>query len=292
MTIVLGILGPAGSGKSTAAKYLVEKYGARRYAFATPLKEILKYAFEFSDEQLFGTQEQKEDVDPRYNHSARWFMQRLGTEGIRRVFGDRFWARECLRKITLDADAESLADMGHPGPYLAVIDDVRFISEADEVRWYDARKYNDDPDNGGFVGARGYVWRLETNWAESSADPTHQSEAEWLKAPFDESIRPTAYGVEHLYAELDRACAKYGISPLATFSTEHDPKRSPGRHYQEMEPQSLPKPGQGQCRHCGHFPLIHGASQCHHLDVWDGEVPPAEAYCTCPGYEPQPTGTL
>jgi molybdopterin-guanine dinucleotide biosynthesis protein len=36
MTLVVGICGPAGSGKTTVAKYLERHYGARSYALADP----------------------------------------------------------------------------------------------------------------------------------------------------------------------------------------------------------------------------------------------------------------
>lgn len=197
MTVVIGILGPAGSGKSAVAQHLVENYGAKRYSLAGPLKEIAKRVFEFSDEQLYGTQAQKEADDPRYNFSPRWLLQRLGTEGCRAVLGPNVWTDALMRHIKMEL------------PELAVVDDVRFVNEANKIRegfWRSSRipgtmdEY--DP---------GYIWRLESPWRETTADASHASEAEWTQCEFDHRIAPTEYGIENLYALVDEACAHFNI---------------------------------------------------------------------------------
>lgn len=132
VTLIIGVGGLAGAGKSTAASYLVDKYGARRYAFATPLKEIVRRTFDFSHAQVYGSQADKEADDPRYGFSPRWAMMRLGTEGIRSVLGAEFWAEFCLKQIAIDR------------PDVAVIEDVRFPNEAEKVHT-----------------AGGIVWRVE-----------------------------------------------------------------------------------------------------------------------------------
>ena len=40
--IIIGLVGEAASGKGTVAKYLVEKYGARTFAFSTAMKDCVK----------------------------------------------------------------------------------------------------------------------------------------------------------------------------------------------------------------------------------------------------------
>lgn len=202
MTVVIGILGPAGSGKSAVAQHLVENYGAKRYSLAGPLKEIAKRVFEFSDEQLYGTQAQKEADDPRYNFSPRWLLQRLGTEGCRAVLGPNVWTDALMRHIKMEL------------PELAVVDDVRFVNEANKIRegfWRNLRilgtmdEYKD-------VFCPGLIWRLESPWRETKADASHASEAEWVKCQFDYRIAPTEYGIEKLYALVDEACAQFGIT--------------------------------------------------------------------------------
>ena len=97
--VILGLMGAAGSGKSTAAKYLVERYGAQRFSFADPLKDMVKAAFDLTEAQVRGTQAEKEAIDPRYNVSPRWLLQRIGTEGCRNTFGKNFWTERTLERI-------------------------------------------------------------------------------------------------------------------------------------------------------------------------------------------------
>lgn len=188
MTITIALVGPAGAGKSTAAAHLAEHYGARRYSFAAPLKEIARRALDLSEAQVYGSQADKEAPDPRYGFSPRWFLQRLGTEGVRAVLGDDFWSRATLDLIARDA------------PALAVIDDARFANECALVRR---------------TGAHGYVLRLHL----PPGDPTstdsgaHASEREWRDVAVDAEISPSVRGLATLYTAVDQAMARIFIDP-------------------------------------------------------------------------------
>jgi len=194
VTKVIGLCGPAGSGKSTAAGYLARVYGAKVYAFATPLKQIVGNAFNLAHRQLYGTQTEKDTTDERYNVSPRWLMQRVGTDGIRAVLGETFWAELTLKEIRKDR------------PKFAVIEDVRFESEATSVRFELNRGPFDTT-----VERLGYVWRFDNPWYVDDAD--HPSESEWAKCPYDHSLAPVEKTPEALYRELDQACKKFGIYP-------------------------------------------------------------------------------
>jgi hypothetical protein len=127
--MIIGITGKIGSGKSTAADYLVEKHGYTEYSMAAPLKEIGRL-FGFTDEQLYGTQEQKLQIHPHWGISARTFLQKAGTE----LF------REAMPKIIPDMKTErtiwvDLFKLKYKKePKLYVISDVRFLDEAAVIK--------------------------------------------------------------------------------------------------------------------------------------------------------------
>jgi hypothetical protein len=118
---VVGLLGRAGSGKSTLAKYLQQNYDAEVFSFASPLKGLAKDLLELQDSQLYGTQAEKETVDPRYGFSARTFMERLGN-GARKHLGEAVWRDGCFFAIE--------KHFREHGCRMYVIDDVRYPNEA------------------------------------------------------------------------------------------------------------------------------------------------------------------
>jgi hypothetical protein len=145
--VIIGLCGKAGSGKSTVAKFFRDNYGATIHSFAKPLKAIAKDFFDLSDEQVFGTQAQKETVDPRWGLSPRQILQKLGTDCIRKHLGEDVWARATLRQI--------------PSVGIHVIEDCRFVNEAELIRQHG-----------------GELLKLECPNRRSAADALHASEAE------------------------------------------------------------------------------------------------------------------
>jgi hypothetical protein len=113
--MIIGLLGRAGSGKTTVADYLVREHGAQKFSFAAPLKEMARRVYALSDAQLYGPQAVKETVDPRYGRSPRELLQYLGTDVCRDILGEDVWVNAAMRAIT---------------PFsLWVCDDVRFFNE-------------------------------------------------------------------------------------------------------------------------------------------------------------------
>jgi len=154
--VVIAFLGRAGSGKSTAAKYVEETYGAKKVGFAGPVKELARLAYNFTDEQLYGSQAVKEAVDPRYGFSSREGMQRIG-EGARQIIGRDVWVTACFKYI------ESC------GESIFVIEDCRYVNEAKAI--IEAS------------GFRGIVIKLTCPDSVSVANAEHPSEAEVDKVP-------------------------------------------------------------------------------------------------------------
>lgn len=119
---VIGLSGKIGSGKSTAAKYLQQTYGAEIVPLAGPLKRVAKTVLNFSDEQLYGSQFEKNAIDQRYGFSARWFLQRLGTDGLRKEFGENVHVDAVIRELRKKDPSK-----------LYVVDDLRFTGEAEAL---------------------------------------------------------------------------------------------------------------------------------------------------------------
>lgn len=70
MKTIIAMCGLAGSGKDTACDYLVKNYGFMKTSFAAPMKEMVKIAFGFTDEQLYGSSSKREEEDKRYPFSG------------------------------------------------------------------------------------------------------------------------------------------------------------------------------------------------------------------------------
>lgn len=120
--IVVGLAGPARSGKSTVAMHLIDTHGFAEYAFAEPIKEGLRVMFDLDDDQLYG--ERKEVVIPWLGVSPRELAQTLGTEWGRRHVQDDVWLR--LAQRWLQRVPRFLTGV--------VFSDVRFENEAEFVR--------------------------------------------------------------------------------------------------------------------------------------------------------------
>lgn len=101
---VIGLSGPAGAGKDTAAAYLVEYHGYKAMAFADPLRAMLGVVLDMvgaptslwlSDRSL------KEREIPGLGVSPRAFLQAMGTEGGRALSSD-IWVRVAQERIEAD----------------------------------------------------------------------------------------------------------------------------------------------------------------------------------------------
>ena len=76
--MIIGLAGKKGSGKDTIADYLCEQYGFIKYGFGDPIKEIGRIMFDFTTEQLYGSE--KELLDNNWGIIPRDFFQKFGTE--------------------------------------------------------------------------------------------------------------------------------------------------------------------------------------------------------------------
>ena len=119
---LVALTGRAGSGKSTAADYLVEEHGFVLVKFAEPLKNMLR-ALGLSDEEIEGSLKEQR-CSLLAGRTPRHAMQTLGTEWGRDCIGADFWIG-LWERIACDV-------LDHGGR--VVVDDCRFPNEAGAVR--------------------------------------------------------------------------------------------------------------------------------------------------------------
>lgn len=69
--MIIGIVGKAGSGKSTVLRMIQQKYRGKKrvqeISFAAPFKVFAGKVFAFSDDQLYGPSHCRNGTDPRYS---------------------------------------------------------------------------------------------------------------------------------------------------------------------------------------------------------------------------------
>ena len=119
---IIGIAGPARSGKDTAGDYLINTCGFTRLSFAQPLKDMVC--------ALLGCDEKFIELNKDFHlstcgYSPRELLQTLGTEWGRQTLHQNFWVDILEHKLN------DLTDQACEG---VVITDVRFENEADMIR--------------------------------------------------------------------------------------------------------------------------------------------------------------
>lgn len=154
--MIIGLTGRKRSGKSTAARYLVENHGFTELSFAARLKKmavdvnpLVHYIDTLSltetDRELLANgvdpgpvrlldalgvlgEERAKDLLPE----VRRFYQRLGTEGVRNNLGPDTWVEfaelEIIRVIRENEQVDQVAESN------IVFADVRFENEAALIR--------------------------------------------------------------------------------------------------------------------------------------------------------------
>ena len=181
MTLLL-ITGKAGAGKTTMSEYIVEHYeGSKNYALGDKLKELT-----FRLLKTFGVEiESLNDLyDVRSKNKYRRYMQQIGTDCVREVFGEDFWCEALSGKVLKDLCEERTV----------MISDVRFRNEIKYFRTLCER--------GKFSCYVLNVIRRSNEINLSEAEKKHVSECDLVCESYDFEIYNN-YDINHLYEQID-----------------------------------------------------------------------------------------
>lgn len=174
--MIIGLIGFKQVGKSTAAKYLEEKYGFVRHNMKDALVAEIKQNFPDLLRQLAFEQgwdgHDASAIDLLFVEkppAMRALLQNYGTE-VRRKDCDTYWVEKWI-------------DGSWSIPKI-VTDDVRFLNEAKVVK-----------DAGGIL--------IRLTRSDITTGGSHPSETEQLEIEADYTIECAPGDHEHLYRELD-----------------------------------------------------------------------------------------
>jgi hypothetical protein len=205
--MIIGICGLIGSGKDTAADYLVNLHHFRRESFANTLKDAVAQVFSWDRTMLEGrtkhSREWREQVDTwwaeRLNMPSltpRWVLQQWGTNVLRTGFHNDIWIASLENKLRNTTDDVVITDCRFPNEINAIKAAggiVVRIRRGDEPEWYTAAvAYNRGP-NG------------NSQWAVSKQKldklGVHPSEYSWIGTDFDQILDNNGT-LDHLYNQV------------------------------------------------------------------------------------------
>jgi hypothetical protein len=189
--MIIGFVGFIGSGKDTAADYLVNFHGFRRDSFASTLKDAVSAVFGWDRTLIEGrtkeAREWREQVDEWWAErlniphlTPRWILQQWGTEVCRQGFHDDIWIASLENKMRKTKDNIVISDVRFPNEIKAIHNAggiVVRVKRGEDPIWYtDAANVNRGPD-------------ANVNWATSKRRMDklgiHASETAWVGGEID-----------------------------------------------------------------------------------------------------------
>lgn len=201
MTKIIGICGFIGSGKDTAADYLVNFHEFRRDSFAATLKDAVAAVFGWDRELLEGrtkeAREWREQIDPWWatrldmpKLTPRWVLQWWGTEVCRKSFHDDIWIASLEHRLQSTKDNVVISDCRFPNEIRAIRNSggqVIWVQRGDLPEWHDL------------------AIRANSNDAKAREELVskgiHASETAWVGTAFDQVI-DNNNTIEQLYQQL------------------------------------------------------------------------------------------
>ena len=129
--MIVGFVGLIGSGKDTAADFLVNDFGFKRDSFANTLKDAVANIFHWDRELLQGQTAEsrawREEVDDWWAErlgiphlTPRWVLQFFGTDVCRDNFSNDIWVASLERKLMSSKDNIVISDVRFPNEIWAI----------------------------------------------------------------------------------------------------------------------------------------------------------------------------
>lgn len=184
MTKYIGLVGRARSGKDTVALHLVERHGHTRVAFADRMRDAVEAlnptirldvdGLQWTCPLASGLKMYGWEGLKQYSPDIRGYLQRMGTEVGREMFGEDFWVEQALRVAS--------------GYEQVVFSDVRYPNEAERIR-----------------KEGGVLWRVEREGIEKSDEHTSESLIETIKV---DSVVKNNGTIEDLFSKVDKLIGK------------------------------------------------------------------------------------
>jgi hypothetical protein len=198
--MIIGICGFIGSGKDTAADYLVNFHEFKRESFAATLKDAVAHVFGWDRTMLEGrtkeSREWRETEDAWWSTrlgmpvTPRWILQYWGTDVLRQYFHDDIWIASLENKLRTTRDNIVISDCRFPNEIRGLKAQggrIVWIQRGITPHWYDiAAEAN-----------RGS--RNAQSWLDEQK--IHASEYSWAGTDFD-AVVDNDQSIEHLYAQL------------------------------------------------------------------------------------------
>jgi hypothetical protein len=213
--MIVGFIGFIGSGKDTAADYLVNYHQFRRDSFANTLKDAVSAVFSWDRDLLEGrtkeAREWREQVDTWWaerlnmpNITPRLMLQLWGTEVCRVGFHDDIWIASLENKMRKTKDNIVISDVRFPNEIKAIHNaggQVVRIKRGEDPVWFDDAAIM----NQGEIGNA--AWEISKQKIKSLN--IHASETSWVGGDIDHTITNDGT-IDELFIQIENLV----ISPL------------------------------------------------------------------------------
>ena len=206
--MIIGLVGFIGSGKNSAAEYLIAAYNFKQESFASSLKDTLSCIFGWNRNKLEGIseldREWRNQIDPWWAQrlnipelTPRKMLQQIGTDLFRNHFHHDIWIASLENKLQKYSNNIVITDCRFPNEIEAIRKlggIIVRVKRGIDPEWFnDALYLNQNPD----TKYRDFLQdRLDRN-------NIHFSEVAWIGTEFDYILENDKSLVD-LYLQIDK----------------------------------------------------------------------------------------